>query len=76
MSESLPFYFRIDYRSTLKNGRVNQRCRIHAHDIPNWEDLIASIMRGDAIDPDTDELLLFDKIIKIEKVNKSAKIGG
>ena len=75
MTKALPYYFRIDYRSVLKNGRVNQRCRIHVHDVPRWEELIESIMHGEAEDPDTGELIVFPNIIKIERVNHSVKLG-
>lgn len=75
MTEALPFYFRIDYVSALKNGRVNQRCRVHIHHVESMERLIEEIMCGDVIDPDTKELVTFDKIVKIEKVNKSLGIG-
>lgn len=72
---TLPYFFRIDYYSTRKNGRVNQRCRVQVYEVERWEDLITSIMNGEALDEHIDELIIFDNIIKIEKVNHSVKIG-
>ena len=74
MNDPLPFYFRIDYTSALKNGRAKQRCRIHVKNIDSLQLLIFEISRGDCRDPDTSELITFDKIIKIEKVNVSEKL--
>lgn len=71
----LPYFFRIDYYSTRKNGRVNQRQRLHVKNVERWEDLLSSIMDGTAKDPDTNEIILFDKILRMEKVNRSVGIG-
>lgn len=74
MTTELDYYFRIDYRNKPTNGRTSRFQRVHIHDVVRWEDLISSIMAGEAFNPDTDDMILFEDIVKIEKVNKGVRL--
>lgn len=74
MTDELNHYFRIDYRSKQRNGYVGKPQRIHVHDVERWEDLISSIMDGSARHPDTNEVVVFDSIVRIEKVNRGTQL--
>jgi len=73
MSDKLKHYYRIDFRTDPRDGHRSQYDRMLVKDVATWEALISLIMAGAVRHPDTNELIIFSKIVRIERVNNSVK---